>query len=146
MNLIWMEYIKAYPIRGYHAEKKPYLRIVAPNKDLRFTALDIISSYNSKVDPECKIETASDDTGTYYRKVAKEYRIPLSGWGLISNYRYNFSAPYYAKSQHCPHAFYVQIDNFRPIEDFEPFYKIYPSSLFTRDQALVLTWDIETYD
>ncbi|GBB94972.1 hypothetical protein RclHR1_24540002 [Rhizophagus clarus] len=38
----------------------------------RFTALDIISSYNSKVDPECKIETASDDTGTYYHKVARE--------------------------------------------------------------------------
>ena len=146
MNLIRMECIKAYPIRGYHAEKKPYLRIVASNKDLRFTALDIISSYNSKVDPECKIETASDDTGTYYHKVAREYRIPLSGWGLISNYRYNFSAPYYAKSQHCPHAFYVQIDNFRPIEDFEPLYEIYPSSLFTHDRALVLTWDIETYD
>ena len=80
INLIQMECIKAYPIRGYHAEKKPYLRIVAPNRDERFTALDIISSYNSKVDPECKIETASDDTGTYYRKVAREYRIPLSGW------------------------------------------------------------------
>ncbi|GBC40883.1 ribonuclease H-like domain-containing protein [Rhizophagus irregularis DAOM 181602=DAOM 197198] len=80
MNLIQMECIKAYPIRGYHAEKKPYLHIVTPNKDLRFTALDIISSYNSKVDLECKIETASDDTGTYYRKVAREYRIPLSGW------------------------------------------------------------------
>ncbi|GES80527.1 ribonuclease H-like domain-containing protein [Rhizophagus clarus] len=146
MNLIWMEYIKAYPIREYHAEKKPYLRIVTPNKDLRFTALDIISSYNSKVDPECKIETASDDTGTYYHKVAREYRIPLSGWGLISNYRYNFSAPYYTKSQHCPHAFYVQIDNFRPIEDFELLCEIYPSSLFTCDRALVLTWDIETYD
>ena len=80
MNLIQMECIKAYPIRGYHAEKKPYLRIIVPNRDERFTALDIISSYNSKVDPECKIETASDDTGTYYRKVAREYRIPLSGW------------------------------------------------------------------
>jgi hypothetical protein len=146
MNLIQMECIKAYPIRRYHAEKKPYLRIVIPNKDLRFTALDIISSYNSKVDPECKIETASDDTGTYYCKVAREYRIPLSGWGLISDYRYNFSAPYYAKSQHCPHAFYVHIENFRPIDNFEPFYKIYPSSLFTHDRALVLTWDIETYD
>ncbi|GBC33330.2 DNA polymerase family B-domain-containing protein [Rhizophagus irregularis DAOM 181602=DAOM 197198] len=146
MNLIQMECIKAYPIRGYYAEKKPYLRIVTPNKDLRFTALDIISSYNSKVDPECKIETASDDTGTYYRKVAREYRIPFSGWGLISDYRYNFSAPYYAKSQHCPHAFYVHIENFRPIDNFEPFYKIYPSSLFTYDRALVLTWDIETYD
>ncbi|RGB26687.1 ribonuclease H-like domain-containing protein [Rhizophagus diaphanus] len=97
MNLIRMECIKAYPIRGYYAEKKPYLRIVAPNKDLRFTALDIISSYNSKVDPECKIETALDDTGTYY-------------------------------------------------QDFEPLYEIYPPSLFTRDRALVLTWDIEIYD
>ena len=82
MNLIRMECIKAYPIRGYHAEKKPYLRIVAPNKDLRFTALDIISSYNSKVDPECKIETASDNIGIYYCKVAREYRVSLFGWNL----------------------------------------------------------------
>ncbi|GBB83305.1 hypothetical protein RclHR1_10020009 [Rhizophagus clarus] len=72
MNLIRMECIKAYPIRGYHAEKKPYLRITAPNKDLRFTALDIISRYNSETDQENRIETASDDTGTYYRKVARE--------------------------------------------------------------------------
>ena len=138
MNLIWMECIKAYPIHGYHAEKKPYLRITAPNKDLRFTALDIISRYNLKTDQENRIETASDDTGTYYRKVAREYKIPLSGWGLVSDYRYNFSAPYYAKSQYCPHAFYVQIDNFRLIENFEPLYKIYPFSLFSHDQALLL--------
>jgi len=56
-------------------EKKLYFHIVTSNKDQRFTALDIISSYNSKVDPECKIEIASDDTGTYYRKVAREYWI-----------------------------------------------------------------------
>ena len=70
MNLIRMECIKAYPIRDYHVEKKPYLRITAPNKDLRFTALDIISRYNLETDQENRIETASDDTGTYYRKVA----------------------------------------------------------------------------
>ncbi|GES94728.1 DNA polymerase family B-domain-containing protein [Rhizophagus clarus] len=97
MNLIRMECIKAYPICGYHAEKKPYLRITAPNKDLRFTAFDIISRYNSETDQENRIETASDDTGTYYH-------------------------------------------------NFEPLYKIYPSSLFVNDRALVLTWDIETYD
>ena len=79
MNLIQMECIKAFPIRGFHAEKKLYFHIITPNKDESFTALDIISSYNSKVSPECKIETASDDTGTYYRKVAREYKIPLSG-------------------------------------------------------------------
>ncbi|CAI2191290.1 10622_t:CDS:1, partial [Funneliformis geosporum] len=146
MNLIQMECIKAYPIRGYHAKKKLYFRIITPNKDLRFTALDIISSYNSNDDPECKIETASDDTGTYYCKVAREYKIPLSGWGLVSDYRYNFSASYYAKSQHCPHAFYVHIDNFRLIDNFELLFKIYPSSFFAHDRALILTWDIETYD
>ncbi|PKB98390.1 DNA/RNA polymerase, partial [Rhizophagus irregularis] len=113
---------------------------------IRFTALDIISNYNSEADPECKIETASDDTGTYYRKVAREYRIPLSGWGLIRDYKYNFGAPYYARSHLCPHAFYVHIKNFCPIDDFGPLYGIYLSSLFTRDRALVLTWDIETYD
>ncbi|CAI2176501.1 14992_t:CDS:1 [Funneliformis geosporum] len=79
INLIQMECIKAYSIRGYHAEKKPYLYIIAPNRDERFTALDIISSYNSKVDLECKIETASYDTGTYYCKIAKEHRISFSG-------------------------------------------------------------------
>ncbi len=79
MNLIQIECIKAYPIRGYHTEKKPYLHIVTPNRDERFTALNIISSYNSKVDPECKIEIASDDTCTYYRKVVREYRISLFG-------------------------------------------------------------------
>ena len=78
MNLIQMECIKAYPIRDYYAKKKPYLRIVTPNRDKRFTTLDIISSYNSKINPECKIETASDDTCTYYCKVAREYQISLS--------------------------------------------------------------------
>ncbi|PKK56610.1 hypothetical protein RhiirC2_799654 [Rhizophagus irregularis] len=80
MNLIQMECIKVYPIRGYHAEKKLYLHITAPNKDLRFTALDIISRYNSETDQENRIETASDNTGTYYRKVNYFGRIekPLS--------------------------------------------------------------------
>src|SRR5439155_21748463 len=49
MNLIQMKCIKAYSICGYHAEKKLYLHIVAPNRYKRFTALNIISSYNSKV-------------------------------------------------------------------------------------------------
>ncbi|PKY43459.1 DNA/RNA polymerase [Rhizophagus irregularis] len=151
MSLIRMECIRAYPIRGFHAEKKFYLRVSTPNKEQRFTALEIIREYNSQVDvsyPEFRLETASDDKGAYYRKVAREYRIPLSGWCLMKDYKYNFSAPYYTRSHLCPHAFYVHIDNFRPIEDaehLESLYKIYPSSLIFRDRTLVLTWDIETY-
>ncbi|RIB10075.1 hypothetical protein C2G38_2043783 [Gigaspora rosea] len=146
MNLIRMECIKAYPICSYHAKKKLYLRIITPNKDQRFTALDIISSYNSKADQESRLETASDDSSTYYHKVAREYRIPLSRWGLISDYKYNFSAPYYTKSQLCLHAFYVHINNFRSVDNLESLYKTYPLSLIIRDRTLVLTWDIEAYD
>ncbi|CAI2185391.1 18495_t:CDS:2 [Funneliformis geosporum] len=81
------EYINKIPIIFFvsmdislmaESKKKPYFHIVIPNKDLRFTALDIILNNNSKIDPECKIETASDDTGTYYCKVAREYQILLS--------------------------------------------------------------------
>ncbi|RIA89591.1 hypothetical protein C1645_824591 [Glomus cerebriforme] len=72
MNLIQMECIKTYSICDHHAEKKPYLHIVAPNKDERFTTLDIISSYNSKVNLKCKLKIALDDIGTYYRKVARD--------------------------------------------------------------------------
>ncbi|CAG8498543.1 15494_t:CDS:2 [Cetraspora pellucida] len=66
MSLIQKECIKAYPLYGYYLEKKPYLHITTPNKDQKFTALDIISIYNSKVNIEYKIETALDDIGIYY--------------------------------------------------------------------------------
>uniref|UniRef100_U9TGF6 Uncharacterized protein n=1 Tax=Rhizophagus irregularis (strain DAOM 181602 / DAOM 197198 / MUCL 43194) TaxID=747089 RepID=U9TGF6_RHIID len=57
------EFIKTYLICDYHAEKKLYLCIITSNKDQKFIALNIILNYNSKVDPECKIEIALDDTG-----------------------------------------------------------------------------------
>ena len=103
-----------YPIHSYHTKKKLYLCIITLNKDQRFTTLDIISNYNSKVDSECKIETASDDTGIYYCKVIREYKISLSGWRSISNYKYNYNASYYMRFHHCQYAFYVHIDNFHP--------------------------------
>ncbi|RIA83664.1 hypothetical protein C1645_833451 [Glomus cerebriforme] len=44
----------------------------------------VVTITGIKVDPECKIKTASDDTGTYYRKVMREYRISLSGWEKVT--------------------------------------------------------------
>ena len=70
---IRIEYIKAFRIRGYHTEKKSYLRIYTTNTFQRKIAFNIIQKHN--------LETASDDRSTYYRKVAREYRISLTGWG-----------------------------------------------------------------
>ncbi len=79
-------------------KKKLYLHIVISNKDQRFIALDIILSYNSKTDQKSRLETILNNIDTYYHKVAREYQIPLFKWELLSDYKYNFSIPYYMKS------------------------------------------------
>jgi hypothetical protein len=42
MSLIQMECAKAYPIRDFHAEKKELLLYFTPEKDQKFTTLEII--------------------------------------------------------------------------------------------------------
>ena len=66
-----IEHIKAFPFRGYHTEKKPYLRIYAVNTKQRKIAMKAIQKK--------KYITASDDQFTYYRKVARKCGILLSG-------------------------------------------------------------------
>nr|CAG8581542.1 4718_t:CDS:2 [Entrophospora candida] len=117
--------------------KTSYLRIITTNTFQRKIALEISRKEN--------LETASDDRSAYYRKVEREYRIPLSGWALMSNYEYNNSRlSYNAQSPLCTHASYAPINDFRPIDDPSTLHKTYPSSLITHDRTLVLAWDIET--
>src|SRR2546427_413287 len=72
-----IEHIKAFPFCGYHTEK-PYLRIYAVNTKQRKIAMKAIQKK--------KYITGSDNQFTYYRKVACECRILLSGWYMISKY------------------------------------------------------------
>jgi DNA polymerase elongation subunit (family B) len=154
MENIRIKHIKAFPIRGYYKEKQPFLRIITKNTFQRKTALNIILNYNSKIRKEFAerkrsdlndiLETASDDESNYFRKVAREYRIPLSGWALLSNYNKG-RKPYNTHSPICSHSFYMDINDYKPIEDPSILYKTYPSSAFTKDRTLVLAWDIETY-
>ncbi|CAB4377740.1 unnamed protein product [Rhizophagus irregularis] len=73
-----IEYVKAYPFCGYHPEKKTYLCIFVSNTKQRKIAMKAIQKE--------KYVTASDDQFTYYRKVARECGILLSGWSMISKY------------------------------------------------------------
>ncbi|RHZ49147.1 hypothetical protein Glove_529g21 [Diversispora epigaea] len=134
MAELQIEHIKAFPIRRYYVEKKPYLCIVITNIKQRKITLNIILEYNLK--NEKKLETTSDDTTSiYYRKVAREYRIPLSGYRV----------PYSARSPLCEHAFYVSINDYRSVKDPSILYNSYPSQLITHDRTLVIACDIETH-
>ena len=80
-----IETISAYPLQGYHTEKKPYIRVRTWNHYDRYNSLKAVRAVGM-----C---TASDDLNCqyYYRKVAREERLPLSNWALLSNYSYILS-------------------------------------------------------
>ncbi|CAB5210402.1 unnamed protein product [Rhizophagus irregularis] len=128
-----IEHIKAFPFRGYHTEKKTYLRIYTNSTSGRKTAIKAVQDNN--------FETASDDLYSFHRKVARENGIQLSGWSTINKYICGKGKP---TSLLCPHEFYVSIKDFCPLEDFTTISDRFPISALLRDRTLVLTWDIET--
>ena len=72
--------ISAFPLQGYHTEKKLYICVRTWNHFDRHKVLKAVR--------EVGISTASDDLNPtyYYRKVAREERLPLSSWVVLSNY------------------------------------------------------------
>ena len=83
--------------------------------------------------------TASDDLNCqyYYRKVAREERLPLSSWATLSNYFHEYI-------QGGTYLFQVSVNNYNPTSEDDYNNPLFSSAL-SRDRTLVLTWDIETY-
>ncbi|GBB91215.1 hypothetical protein RclHR1_01840012 [Rhizophagus clarus] len=125
-----IEHISAFPLQGYHTEKKLYIRIITWNQFDQYNALKAVRGVG--------IRTASDDLTPiyYYRKVAREERLPLSSWAVLTNYSYILSENGYL--------FRVSMGNYSPISD-EDYNNPLISSALVRDRTLVLTWDIEIY-
>ena len=126
LSKIKIEHIKAFPIRGYHTEKKPYLRIYTSGTGKRKTAMQAIQDNN--------YETASDDMYSFHRKVARENGIQLSGWSRINKYICKKGK---RTSPLCPHEFYVSIKDFCPLEDFTTISDRFSITALLRDRTLV---------
>ncbi|GET01101.1 ribonuclease H-like domain-containing protein [Rhizophagus clarus] len=101
-----IETISAFPLQGYHTEKKIYIRIRIWNH----------WDWNKVLKAVCEvgISTASDDLNPtyYYRKVAREERLPLPSWATLSNYFHEYI-------QGCTYFFQVSVNNYNPINDNE---------------------------
>src|SRR5581483_6277873 len=126
-----IENISAFPLQGYHTEKKLYMRIITWNQFDRYNALKAVR--------EVSIRTASDDLTPiyYYRKVACEERLPLSSWAVLSNYFHKYI-------QGGTYHFQVSVNNYNSTSEDD-----YNNPLFSlalsQDRIFVLTWDIKTY-
>src|SRR6266542_6201105 len=89
-----------------------------------------------------KYVTASDDQFTYYRKVARECGILLSGWSMISKYVCESGG---RNNPLCAYTFWVSIENFYPVEDLASLKDRFLISQLIKDRTFVFTWDIEIY-
>lgn len=84
-----IEFVKVERLEGqdfmhYRHEKKEYLRIYFETLKNRLACIDMFK--------DCGIKTFSNDRSTYYRVVAREYEINLSGWNQLNGYQEIFGS------------------------------------------------------
>lgn len=117
--------IKGKPFKGYHP-LKDYKRIYFHTTFARKKALNLIldSGY----------ETASDDFSSYFRKVAREYKLFLGDWNTINNYNLDYSDRSKTK--------YVFKVNIKDMKHYECDKETNP--LLAKDKTMIQTWDIES--
>lgn len=85
------------------------------------------------------IQTYNNDISSYYRVVARQYKLALSGWTVLNNYSVDKGSTIY-KSKY---VIYVNIDNTRVKTEDELFG--YSKDLFRKDKTISMAFDIEQY-
>jgi len=133
-----------------------FLRVTTPTLQLRKKALKLIR--------DVPMETASDDRSCYYRKAAREHGIPLSSWGILTNFEWSDHLATTSKKEEdnykyirersplCAHHLRVNVENFKPVVDQlgtkaereAAAARLTKLAVIARDRTLLLTWDIET--
>ena len=107
------EIIEANLLKGYRLNKTKYARIFFDNLYDRKKMLDELTTH---------LNTYSNDWKNYYRKVAREYKLRLTSWNKISNYKK------YGKY------YYVDINDFK-----------YSDNQSIDGKFLIFAWDIESW-
>ncbi len=106
-------------------------RVYTKTSSDRLNVLEKVLAYKRTIITECglpkqtSLKTASDDKYCYYRKAAREFKISLNNWNLVSDYKVNY------KDGKIP-IISCKRANFK-LSDYK-----------NPDLSLVLAWDIET--
>lgn len=151
-----IEDIQGYPSHGYHVEKCDYKRIYTNNIQDRRKAIHLVRELNSGAAANAsgktvlgEIKTASDDRSAYYRKVSREYLLPLCDWWKLSEYSYQEGRNHIDPLSQ--HIFRLDIKNVVPLVNPKDSKEKRSKSLdlkrkhLSKDKLCVLAWDIETY-
>lgn len=86
------------------------------------------------------IQTYNNDISSYYRVVARQYKLALSGWTVLSNYSVDKDSTMY-KSKY---VLYVNIDDMKVMNEEDTTFG-YSKDLFRKDKTISMAFDIEQY-
>ncbi len=93
------------------------------------------------------INSFNNDTSSYYRVVARQYKLALSGWSVISDYELTKTDyredSFLSKTYKSKYIISVDIENVRVKEDSETMG--YDMNLFRKDKTISMSFDIEQY-
>ena len=91
------------------------------------------------------LETANDDTSCYFRKIARENKIKLAGWNLVSDYEVDRSE-LYVRNYMVALCMVLDTKNIQDVEmrGIDPMKDPKYKDLI-RDRTMVAGWDLETY-
>jgi DNA polymerase elongation subunit (family B) len=129
-----IEVNKGKPFILYNEQECYFIRIYFKTIKNR---KDAIQYFHTK-----KVTTYNNDISCYYRVVARDYKINLTSWNIISNYKTIFNSYVYKSKYHIK----VSINDIKPYEntDYINFTDI-PKHLLQLDKSISMCFDIEAY-
>lgn len=136
------EIIKKFPFKYFQENSSNYLRVYFNTLHARNNSLKFIlnNDFEHEKIGRTRLETASNDLSCYYRKVAREYKIKLCSWNIITDYEINTTI---CKKNiigfkiNCKNIMNIEKRN---IDISDPKY-----SYLLKDKTMVSGWDLETF-
>jgi len=124
-NRFHIKDIYAYPLHGFKKEKSAFKRVYTESLYDRNLLLNMVKN-------ELKLETYSNDSNFYYRKVSREHKLSLCKWVTLRNYKHEYNGI---------HKFTLDIKDYNLLTDE----KALKNVRIIKDKTLLIAWDIETY-
>lgn len=117
--------VTAYSLHEYANEPRMFKRIITTNTWHRSNIIKALKDLPN-------IELYSNDSSHYYRKAARENKISLSDWSVLSEYEYE-------NGEICEYIFTLDYKNYTRLE------KLRDKQYIKKDKTMIMAWDIETY-
>lgn len=135
--------VELFKMRGFQTAKSRYLRFTFSSLPERRAFLDALQQLKETTMPE--LETASDDAGAYFLKVARDFKFATADWNRIAKYTLVTQT-----AINCKYHLLVDVRDIVQLDDEQraKYAKLTNSFLprvIDKDPLVTMMWDIETY-